>query len=193
MPDAAAADAATLTAELDWLNTHADSAGPFYCGAAFSIADAALVPFFLRMFELQARVGFEIPGRCDRLIKWYAAVVERPSVIASLETPEEGLDYEAGGGGGNMAGVGGALAGGAWWSALPPDANAPRPRTALPHPPGGPGQVLLHLPGTPPRDSGREGGGRGVRVGRAGWVGPGAPVPPGLCKPGGGWWRGALL
>ena len=89
------------------MNAHADSAGPFYCGAAFSIADAALVPFFLRMFELQARVGFEIPGRCDRLIKWYAAVVERPSVIASLETPEEGLDYEAGGGGGNMAGVGG--------------------------------------------------------------------------------------
>ena len=87
---------ASLTAEIDWLETHADSDGPFLCGHAFSIADAALIPFFLRMFELRARAGFELPSRCVRLIRWYGAVADRPSVGASLALPEgEGDDYEA--------------------------------------------------------------------------------------------------
>lgn len=87
---------AALAAEIDWLEAHADSAGPFLCGKEFSIADAAVVPFFLRMFELRARAGFELPGRCARLIRWYGAVAARDSVAKSLELPAgEGDDYEA--------------------------------------------------------------------------------------------------
>lgn len=86
---------AALGAEIEWLEAHADSAGPFLCGRDFSIADAALIPFFLRMFELRARAGFELPSRCTRLIRWYGAVADRPSVGASLELPEgEGDNYE---------------------------------------------------------------------------------------------------
>lgn len=94
-PDFDAATAA-LTAELDWLEAHADSNGPFFCGAEFSLADAGIVPFFLRLFELKARTGFEIPSRCTKLVRWYGAVVERPSVGATLAAPpSEGDDYEA--------------------------------------------------------------------------------------------------
>ena len=94
-------DAATaaLTAELDWLEAHADSNGPYFCGVRFSLADAGIVPFFLRLFELKARAGFELPARCVKLIRWYGAVVERASVGATLVAPpgagEEGDDYEA--------------------------------------------------------------------------------------------------
>ena len=85
-----------LTAEIDWLEAHADSAGPFLCGKDFSIADAALIPFFLRLFELRARAGFELPSRCTKLIAWYGAVSARPSVGVALDLPpgEEG-DWEA--------------------------------------------------------------------------------------------------
>ena len=105
-----------LTAELEWLEAHADAAGPFYNGARFSMADAALIPFFLRMFELKARSGFEIPARCEKLLRWYGACASRESVIGTLNTPpgegegEEGGAGEQGGGAEGGAGGGGAAA-----------------------------------------------------------------------------------
>ena len=101
-----------LTKELEWLEAHADAAGPYFNGVRFSLADAALIPFFLRMFELKARSGFEIPARCERLIRWYGACASRASVIGTLVTPPE--EEEEGGGGeeGGESGDGGSGAGG---------------------------------------------------------------------------------
>jgi glutathione S-transferase len=93
-PEAARADKAALLAAIDWLEEHADLQGPFYCGANFSIADAAAIPFFLRLFELKARTGFELPARCAKLIRWYENCVARESVVATLITPDDGDDYE---------------------------------------------------------------------------------------------------
>lgn len=102
-----------LTAELEWLEAHADAAGPFYNGARFSLADAALIPFFLRMFELKARSGFEIPARCEKLIRWYGACASRESVIGTLNTPPgEGEEGEGGAGEQGGGAEGGAAAGG---------------------------------------------------------------------------------
>jgi len=93
-----------LTSELEWLEAHADAAGPYFNGACFSLADAALIPFFLRMFELKARSGFEIPARCEKLIRWYGACASRASVIGTLNTPSgeeegEGEEEKEGGAG----------------------------------------------------------------------------------------------
>lgn len=105
-----------LTKELEWLEAHADAAGPYYNGAHFSLADAALIPFFLRMFELKARSGFEIPARCEKLIRWYGACASRASVIGTLNTPP-GEDEEANGneGEGGAAGDGAATSSGNDW------------------------------------------------------------------------------
>ena len=104
-----------LTKELEWLEAHADAAGPYYNGACFSMADAALIPFFLRMFELKARSGFEIPARCEKLIRWYGACASRESVIGTLNTPPEvgGDGVEEAGGGEGGAGAGGSGSGAA--------------------------------------------------------------------------------
>jgi glutathione S-transferase len=88
------ADKAALLAAIDWLEAHADPQGPFYCGAHFSTADCAAIPFFLRLFELKARTGFELPARCTRLIRWYGACADRDSVVATLASPEEDMDWE---------------------------------------------------------------------------------------------------
>lgn len=100
-----------LTKELEWLEAHADAAGPYYNGAHFSMADAALIPFFLRMFELKARSGFEIPARCEKLIRWYGACASRASVIGTLNTPPGDEEDEAAANG-NEEGEGGGAAGG---------------------------------------------------------------------------------
>ena len=92
--EAEKADKAALLAAIEWLEDHADPNGPFYCGASFSVADAAAIPFFLRLFELQARTGFELPAKCAKLIRWYGNCADRESVVATLTSPEEGLDYE---------------------------------------------------------------------------------------------------
>lgn len=118
----------SLTAELEWLELHADAAGPFYNGVRFSLADAALIPFFLRMFELKARSGFEIPARCEKLIRWYGACAGRESVIGTLNTPpgegeEEGAGEQSGteggaAGGGGSGGAAAASDGNDWEVAL---------------------------------------------------------------------------
>ena len=45
--------AATLTAELLWLESMIDPAGPYFAGEAFSLVDCALLPHFLRMYILK--------------------------------------------------------------------------------------------------------------------------------------------
>jgi len=68
------------------------------------------VPFFLRMFELKARSGFEIPARCERLIRWYGACASRSSVIGTLNTPPGEEEGEGGEGGGGEGGSGSGIA-----------------------------------------------------------------------------------
>ena len=45
--------AAQLTSELLWLEGAFDSAGPYLAGEQFSLVDAAIIPWFLRMFVLK--------------------------------------------------------------------------------------------------------------------------------------------
>lgn len=50
-----------LSAELQWLEGHFDSMGPFFMGAEFSLVDISLLPFFLRLGVLQHYRGFSLP------------------------------------------------------------------------------------------------------------------------------------
>ena len=45
--------AAQLTSELLWLEGAFDSAGPYLAGSQFSLVDAAIIPWFLRMYVLK--------------------------------------------------------------------------------------------------------------------------------------------
>ena len=45
--------AAALTAELLWLESMIDPAGPYFAGEAFSLVDCAILPHFLRMYILK--------------------------------------------------------------------------------------------------------------------------------------------
>ena len=50
-----------LHEQLRWLEGHFDSMGPYFMGAQFSIADASLLPFFLRLPLLQQYRNFSLP------------------------------------------------------------------------------------------------------------------------------------
>ena len=53
--------AAALNEQLRWLEGHFDSMGPFVMGAEFSLVDASLLPFFLRLPMLHHYRGFSLP------------------------------------------------------------------------------------------------------------------------------------
>ena len=56
-----------LEAQCDWLEAQADSAGPFFMGANFSLVDCALVPWFVRSYVLQHFRGLQLPPeRCTK-------------------------------------------------------------------------------------------------------------------------------
>ena len=57
--------AAQLTSELLWLEGAFDSAGPYLAGEQFSLVDAAIIPWFLRMFVLKKyRCMSCVPSSC---------------------------------------------------------------------------------------------------------------------------------
>ena len=53
--------AAALHEQLRWLEGRFDSMGPWVMGAEFSLVDASLLPFFLRLPVLQHYRGFGLP------------------------------------------------------------------------------------------------------------------------------------
>jgi hypothetical protein len=50
-----------LHEQLRWLEGRFDSMGPFFMGAGFSLVDASLLPFFLRLPVLQQYRSFSLP------------------------------------------------------------------------------------------------------------------------------------
>ncbi len=64
-------------------------AGPYWLGSEFSLADAAMWPFFERIEAVfNYYRGLELPSRCRRLKRWYAAAAERPSVRVTAHDAE---------------------------------------------------------------------------------------------------------
>ena len=51
-----------LSEHLHWLEGRFDSAGPYIMGKEFSLVDASLLPFFLRLPVLQHYRGFSLPA-----------------------------------------------------------------------------------------------------------------------------------
>ncbi len=84
-PDADAFEArsAELRTLLDRLEP--EVALPWFNGAAFSLVDTALAPFFQRLAVVEALLGTPLPGgEWPRLRRWGEALRARPSVAASL-------------------------------------------------------------------------------------------------------------
>ena len=54
--------AQTLDTELQWLEGHFDSLGPYFLGTEFSLVDISLLPFFLRLDVLQQYRGYSLPS-----------------------------------------------------------------------------------------------------------------------------------
>lgn len=73
--------AAKLQGELQWLEGQADSAGPYMMGTHFSLVDAAMLPWFLRLPILRHYRAFQWDlNQAPRLARWQAAAAQRPSV-----------------------------------------------------------------------------------------------------------------
>lgn len=83
-----------LNAELEQLQEKLSPDGPYFQGEQFSLVDAAVLPWLLRLPLLKHYRGYELPDSLDRLKKYIAASKERPSVQATLKTPD-GEDYDA--------------------------------------------------------------------------------------------------
>lgn len=73
--------AATL-AEMERDGPGADRDGPWWFGAAFTLADIACYPFFERFPVLAHYRGFDLPEECTGLARWLAAMRGRASVQA---------------------------------------------------------------------------------------------------------------
>ncbi len=63
-----------------WLETQAHPEGPFLLGKDLSLADAALLPFLLRLPILQHYRGLALPQQCIRLARCIQAGKEAPAV-----------------------------------------------------------------------------------------------------------------
>lgn len=63
-----------------WLETQAHPEGPFLLGKELSLADAALLPFLLRLPILQHYRGLALPQECARLARCIQAGKEAPAV-----------------------------------------------------------------------------------------------------------------
>ena len=67
--------------------------GPFLLGANFSLVDAAVLPWFLRMYILKQYRGFELPASCTRLAAWCGNISTRQSVLQTMVPPQGSSDY----------------------------------------------------------------------------------------------------
>lgn len=72
------------------------SSGMFFCGESFTLADVALIPWFVRQKVIEHYRGVKIPEELDRLHQWIKDCMERTSVKKTMP-PEEYLipAYEA--------------------------------------------------------------------------------------------------
>lgn len=83
-----------LSHACEWLDRHCDAEGPYFLGPQFTLVDAALAPFFLRLPALQHYRSFSLPADCIKLREWADNVASRDSVKATCESPNPNLTYE---------------------------------------------------------------------------------------------------
>jgi glutathione S-transferase len=87
-PDAQAQLAQQIADALRFFETHALSLhdGPYVLGAAFSLADIALFPWFEQVAVLERFRGFRMPAERGRLEAWRDAVAQRAGVRSAMRT-----------------------------------------------------------------------------------------------------------
>jgi glutathione S-transferase len=66
--------------------------GPYWLGEQMTLADLSFYPFIERFGVLEHYRGFSMPDDCVRLKAWLAAMRDRPSVAATLESDEYHID-----------------------------------------------------------------------------------------------------
>ena len=95
-PQVQEASRTQLTQILTYLNQHAlahwSEQQPYWLGAQYSLADIAFYPWFEQLCALEAYRAFHIPTGCNKLMRWRAAVEQRPAVQAIAQSPAFYLD-----------------------------------------------------------------------------------------------------
>jgi glutathione S-transferase len=92
--DEAPAAGKALGEALTWLDSALDPTGPYAAGANFTLADAALTPFVIRVSLLQGLIGYKVPEGLDRVKAWQAVVLDRQSVKDSIVPPDPSKGWE---------------------------------------------------------------------------------------------------
>lgn len=84
-----------LNQGLKWLEQRIHPEGPFILGPDFSLVDAAIVPFIMRLETLKVLRGYELPPpeEFPRLARWTAAAASRKSVMDTIQPPDEDRSY----------------------------------------------------------------------------------------------------
>ncbi len=96
-PAGADSDAAgaALSEALAWFDSElSKGGGPYALGENFTLADAAIAPFMLRLGVLCALCGYGVPAGLKALEAYRAAVAAHPAVVASMVPPEGAGTYE---------------------------------------------------------------------------------------------------
>jgi glutathione S-transferase len=83
-----------LAGVLEWLDSQADPEGPFFLGKQFTLVDAALAPFFLRLPVLKHYRGFELPQDCVKLRDWGDTIKQHKSVAATCVSPKPDMNFD---------------------------------------------------------------------------------------------------
>lgn len=83
-----------ISSEMLWLESQCHATGPCYLGKDFSLADAALLPWFLRLYILEHYRGYKLPAECKRLSRWWQDMAKRPSVTATQKAPDSSPSFQ---------------------------------------------------------------------------------------------------
>lgn len=86
--------AGQLSRACEWLDCHCDADGPYFLGPKFTLVDAALAPFFLRLPALEHYRSFSLPMDCIKLRDCADNIAKRDSVKASCESPKSNMSYD---------------------------------------------------------------------------------------------------
>jgi glutathione S-transferase len=77
-----------LTQALEHVQAKMTPGGPYFTGENFTMVDAAILPWLLRLPVVKEFRGYELPESLDALKQYIAASNERPSVQQSCKAPD---------------------------------------------------------------------------------------------------------
>jgi len=92
------ADSAAAGKDLDeglrWLESQISAAGgPFVAGSSFTLADAAMAPFMIRLPVLGELCGYKLPEDVPLVSAYITKITSHPSVAASINPPDSSRSY----------------------------------------------------------------------------------------------------